>query len=230
MKPVDPNGEQAPTSQGVYGSLARYPLLDALTERRSRRFGKGMSLNGGPLAYQSTHAPQPLSIEEEAALAFAGCGITGFALAELPYESGNVPEAGGGNIMTHLVSRTVASGDAMHNITLFVLNDEGVWMLKRPQDYPRDEIAGLSRRHASTVWLSSTRRAGCKSPTDGKTCRARCPSWRHSTSGRPTFPPLPTSCRLPNAAPFTSTSCSRPSARSSATSWWTNATASSLRI
>jgi hypothetical protein len=47
--------------------------------------------------------------------------------------------------MTHLVSRTVASGDAMHNITLFVLNDEGVWMLKRPQDYPRDEIAGLSQ-------------------------------------------------------------------------------------
>ena len=46
MKPVDPNGEQAPTSQGVYGSLARYPLLDALTERRSRRFGKGMNLNG----------------------------------------------------------------------------------------------------------------------------------------------------------------------------------------
>jgi hypothetical protein len=142
MKPVDPNGGQAPTSQGVYDGLARYPLLDALTERRSRRFGKGMSLNGGPLAYQSTHAPQPLSIEEEAALAFAGCGITGFALAELPYESGNVPEAGGGNIMTHLVSRTVASGDAMHNITLFVINEEGVWMLKRPQDYPRGEIGG----------------------------------------------------------------------------------------
>jgi len=86
-----------------------------------------------------------LNLEEEAALAFAGCGITGFALAELPYESGNVPEAGGGNIMTHLVSRTVASGDAMHNITLFVINDEGVWMLKRPQDYARSEIAGLSR-------------------------------------------------------------------------------------
>jgi hypothetical protein len=145
MKPVEPNSEQAPTSPGVYDSLARYPLLDALTERRSRRFGKGMSLNGGPLAYQSTHAPQPLSIEEEAALAFAGCGITGFALAELPYESGNVPEAGGGNIMTHLVSRTAASGDAMHNITLFVINEEGVWLLKRPQDYRRDEIAGLSQ-------------------------------------------------------------------------------------
>src|ERR671938_750631 len=145
MKPIEPNGGQAPASPGIFGGLAGYPLLDALTERRSRRFGEGMSLNGGPLAYHSTHASQPLSLEEEAALAFAGCGITGFALAELPYESGNVSEAGGGNIMTHLVSRTVASGDAMHNITLFVLNDEGVWMLKRPQDYRRDEIADLSQ-------------------------------------------------------------------------------------
>ena len=145
MRPTDPIGEQVPASRGVYERLARYPLLDALTERRSRRFGKGMSLNGGPLAYHSTHAPQPLSLEEEAALAFAGCGITGFALADLPYESGDVPEAGGGNIMTHLVGRTVASGDAMHNITLFVINDEGVWMLKRPQGYPREEIAYLSQ-------------------------------------------------------------------------------------
>src|SRR3712207_3494182 len=145
MRPTDPIGEQVPASRGVYERLARYPLLDALTERRSRRFGKGMSLNGGPLAYTTLFRSQPLSLEEEAALAFAGCGITGFALADLPYESGDVPEAGGGNIMTHFVGRTVASGDAMHNITLFVINDEGVWMLKRPQDYPRGEIAVLSQ-------------------------------------------------------------------------------------
>src|ERR671921_2844661 len=114
MRPVDPIGEQAQASQEVYDRLARYPLLDALIERRSRRFGKGMSLNGGPLAYQSAHSPQPLSIEEEAALAFAGCGITGFALAELPYESGDVSETGGGNILIHFIGRTVASGDAVH--------------------------------------------------------------------------------------------------------------------
>ena len=125
--------------------LARYPLLDALIERRSRRFGSGMSLNGGPLAYSSARPPQPLSLEEEAALAFAACGITGQALAELPYQAGETPETGGGNIMTHFVGRTVASGDAMHNATLFVINDEGVWMLKRPQDYPRAEIARLSQ-------------------------------------------------------------------------------------
>lgn len=125
--------------------LAGYPFLDALIERRSRRFGKSMHLNGGPLAYDSAHSPQPLTIEEEAALAFAGAGITGYALAELPYQSGETPEAGGGNIMTHFIGRTVASGDAMHAAILFVINDEGTWMLKRPQDYRRADVAELIR-------------------------------------------------------------------------------------
>jgi hypothetical protein len=69
---------------------ATYTLLGALIERRSRRFGKGMHLNGGPLAYRSALPPQPLQSEEEAALAFAACGITGHALADLPYQDGDV--------------------------------------------------------------------------------------------------------------------------------------------
>jgi hypothetical protein len=125
--------------------VARYPLLDALIARRSRRFGRGMALNGGPLAYDSRHAPRPLDLADEAALAFAGCGITGYALAELPYQTGAASEAGSGNIITHFIGRTVASGDAAHAVTLFVLNDEGAWLLKRPQDYPRTEIAELIR-------------------------------------------------------------------------------------
>jgi hypothetical protein len=57
MRPVDPIGEQAQASQEVYDRLARYPLLDALIERRSRRFGKGMSLNGGrsPIKARTPH-------------------------------------------------------------------------------------------------------------------------------------------------------------------------------
>lgn len=58
----------APTG---FDFLATYPLLDAMLNRRSRRFGKGMELKGGPLEYASAHVPEPLSMEEEAALAFA---------------------------------------------------------------------------------------------------------------------------------------------------------------
>jgi len=120
-----------------------YPLLDALIGRRSRRFAMGMKLNGGPLAYESARMPQPLSGEEEAALAFAACGVTGYALAELPYETGNTPDAGGGNIMKQFVGRTVASADALHTVTVFVTNNHGGWMLRRPQDFPSVEIAEL---------------------------------------------------------------------------------------
>jgi hypothetical protein len=61
-----------------------------------------MTLDGGPLSYRSKLAPKPLSEEEEAALAFAACGITGHALAELPYCAGEEKESGGGNIMDSL--------------------------------------------------------------------------------------------------------------------------------
>ncbi len=126
-------------------TLIDYPLLEAITNRRSRRFAKGMTMNGGPLSYSSGESPEPLSIEEEAALSFAACGITGPTMAELPYGSGNEHEAGSGNIIINLVGRTVPSGDAAHTTSLFVMNDGGAWMLRRPQDHLRGEIPTLAR-------------------------------------------------------------------------------------
>ncbi|HLJ24227.1 MAG TPA: hypothetical protein VKT71_08985 [Candidatus Acidoferrales bacterium] len=134
--------ESGPTTS-VAERVRSYPLLDALTYRRSRRFAAGMKLNGGPLAYESARPPQPLTTEEEAALAFAACGVTGYALGELPYETGSVPDAGGGNIMKQFVARTAPSADALHAVTVFMINDEGAWMLRRPQDFPGREVAAL---------------------------------------------------------------------------------------
>lgn len=79
-------------------------LLEAMLARRSRRFAPGMSLPTGPLAYRSQREPDPLREEEEAALAFAARGVTGYALAELPYGPSTSPESSGGNIMTHFVA------------------------------------------------------------------------------------------------------------------------------
>lgn len=126
-------------------SLTEYPLLEALINRRSRRFAKGMTMNGGPLSYASEEKAEPLTLEEEAALAFAACGVTGPTTAELPYESGEETESGSGNIIINLVGRTVPSGDAAHTTSLFVINDDGAWMLRRPQDFPRREIPELAR-------------------------------------------------------------------------------------
>jgi hypothetical protein len=133
-------------------TLPQYSLIDALLHRRSRRFGKGMTLNGGPLAYASQQPPEALTETEEAALAFAACGVTGTLLADLPFQTGNLPRASGGNIMMNLVGRTVASGDASHSCVVFVINDDGAWMLKRPQDHAPSEIPGLIRAAHQHEW------------------------------------------------------------------------------
>ena len=98
----------------MLNQMHRVSLSDAMLARRSRRFAKGMNLPTGPLAFRSQRAPEPLREDEESALAFAACGVTGYALAELPYGPSATPESSGGNIMTHFIARTIASGDAMH--------------------------------------------------------------------------------------------------------------------
>ncbi|MBI5949870.1 MAG: hypothetical protein HY875_17170 [Chloroflexi bacterium] len=146
MNPSDP-------AAGL-GTAATYPFVSALTQRRSRRFAKGMTLNGGPLAYTSTEPPEPLTDAEEAALAFAAVGITGYALGELAYDTGNVPDAGSGNVMSQFYARTAASGDSIHADSLFVMNDTGTWLVRRPRELSPEECARMAADAASGDILS----------------------------------------------------------------------------
>ncbi len=117
-------------------ALAAFPLLTALRDRRSRRFGRGMKIPAGPLAYESKHAPAPLTEEEEAAMVFAACGITGHALADLAFAKGQ-----GGNIMAGLVARTIASGDGLQTVNLAVINDRASYLVRKPRELPAGSIA-----------------------------------------------------------------------------------------
>jgi hypothetical protein len=131
------NSMNAPNPGSLdHESLARYPLLTAFRERRSRRVGLGMKIPSGPLAYQSRYQPAPLSEAEEAALVFAACGITGHALADLCYAHGE-----GGNIMAGLVARTIASGDGLQTVALVVTNDKATYLIRRPRELPLNDIA-----------------------------------------------------------------------------------------
>ena len=142
---MESEAERGPNNEvkRVLDRLGGYPLLDALRGRRSRRFAKGLALSGGPLAFASSRRPEPLTTAEEAALAFAASGVTGYALAELPYQTDVHSNSGGGNIMTHFVGRTAPSGDGIHSQAVFVSNDDGTWMLLRPQDFPRTAVPEL---------------------------------------------------------------------------------------
>ncbi len=118
--------------------LEQYSLLDALRGRRSRRFGVGMAIPSGPFAYTSQQPPLPLTEDEEAALAFAACGVTGYALADLAYGRGD-----GGNMLAGLLGRTVASADAINMVSVVVTNDEATYLLKRPQDFSSAEYGEM---------------------------------------------------------------------------------------
>ena len=144
-------------SSTLQEKLSVYPLLEALKKRRSRRFGLGMKMDKGPLAYSSCHAPFPLTEDEEAILVFAACGITGHALADLPFAQGQ-----GGTIMAGLLGRTVASGDAIQTVALIVTNDEATYVIKRPQDFTQAEIPELIRSAEKGEWVELYRRGRVK--------------------------------------------------------------------
>lgn len=115
-------------------------LFEVLLNRRSRRVGLGMSIPAGPFQYTSPLKPIPLTDDEEAALAFAACGVTGYALADLSYGPRE-----GGSMLVGLLGRTVASPDAVNAVAVLVTNDRGTWLLKRPQDFAAAEFPELVR-------------------------------------------------------------------------------------
>jgi hypothetical protein len=96
-----------------------YPLFEALYGRRSRRFGRGFAMDGGPFAYASRHAPLPLSEIEEALLVAAGVGLSGIALWDV---SRPLRYRGG-------AGRTFPSTSGGRRTALFFTNDRGVYVI-----------------------------------------------------------------------------------------------------
>jgi hypothetical protein len=138
--------EEKPVGDRPLGGPAKleaYSLIEAFLNRRSRRFAIGNDLRGGAFSYKSTGTPVPLSLEEDALLAFAGAGVTGRVFADLPYEPGGGPETGGGQVMMSMVGRTQSSADAVATATLFITGDDGTFIMPRPQDLARDDFEAL---------------------------------------------------------------------------------------
>src|SRR5262249_48054046 len=115
--------------------LRHSPRLRAPRAPRPRRFGPLKKPPTAPPTCQSRHKPLPLSEDEEAALVFAACGITGHALADLCYAKGE-----GGSIMAGLVARTIASGDGLQTVGLAVINDQASYLIRKPRELPAAQI------------------------------------------------------------------------------------------
>ena len=81
-----------------------HSFLDALYERRSRRFAMGGEIDQGPLKFKSKHKPIPLSEIEEAILVWNGLGIKNINLSDFPPHKGL-------DLEVKFMSKTIASLD-----------------------------------------------------------------------------------------------------------------------
>ena len=117
-----------PVPPQALAELAGFPLLEALFGRRSRRFGVGMRIPGGPFAYTSRQPLQPLSETETLLLVAIGAGITGWNLG-IPWTESGAADAGC-NYPTRPIGRAFPSGAATHGSELLITDDGGAWITR----------------------------------------------------------------------------------------------------
>jgi hypothetical protein len=122
-----------------------YPLLDAIFQRRARRIPWGGEKPGDVAPFQSNKDPFPLSQTEEALLVAAGAGVTGIALADLPYTDDEGASLTG-NLLIEFTGRTYPSPCASHGTELFFTNDSGTYYVnmrgRRPTKMMEYETEG----------------------------------------------------------------------------------------
>jgi hypothetical protein len=110
--------------------LLRYPLLQAINERRTRRVARGCSIEAGPLSHKSANAPDPLSPLEEAIL-ICSTGLTGVVMHDGPLKKPSGAPEDLGSMFWNILARSAPSADNCQATSLFMINDEGVWLLRR---------------------------------------------------------------------------------------------------
>ena len=144
--------------------IQQFPLMQALFGRRARRFGMGMEIPSGPLAFRSRHDPLPLSELEKAILIAAGTGVSGWNFG-VPFGPGRPDEHG--HFTVRYTGRTSPTAAGIGTPVLFHTDDGGTYLTNTRDQQPERmrELEGLDDDaerilavcRDSTVQLSSER-------------------------------------------------------------------------
>ena len=143
--------------RAALAELAHFPLMAAMTGRRSRRFPVGGRIPAGALAYTSRQPVQPLSEVERALLVSVVGGVTGwnFGITHNPSYAPSFPNYSGS-----ATGRTFPSAAGFHTSQLFFTDDTGTYLLPNRDEHPRDFDnieAWISHTAESYVRISDTR-------------------------------------------------------------------------
>jgi hypothetical protein len=153
-----------PGHQHDLDQLRQFPLMQALFGRRARRFGLGMEIPAGPLAFRSRREPVPLSELEKAILIAAGTGVSGWNFG-VPFGPARASELG--QFTERFTGRTMPTAAGIGTPVLFHSDDDGTWLTNTRDTAPSrmreldaveddiDRILAVCREH--TVRLSDER-------------------------------------------------------------------------
>ncbi len=117
----------APADVAEWNALLKevnaFPLMSALFGRRSRRFGWGMEIPHGPLAYKSELPPTALDDFERSMLIAAGLGVSGCHNG-IPHTTS---QPGLCNYSVRYTGRTLPGAAGVGNADLFYTQDDGTY-------------------------------------------------------------------------------------------------------
>jgi hypothetical protein len=127
--------------------LLDFPLLNALFGRRARRFGLGMELPSGPLAFKSGRQPLPLTEREQMLLVAAATGVSGWSFG-VPFGP-RTPQAHA-EFTLRFTGRTAPTAAGIGTPALFFTDDHGCYCTRTrdvepPTEEVHDEQACLER-------------------------------------------------------------------------------------
>jgi len=118
-----------PSRSAGIAALFQYPLMSAIFNRRTRRIARGTSVMADGLSHTSANAPAPLSALEEAVL-IVSTGLTGAVMHDGPLQ---IPTGGLelGTPFVNALGRSASSPDNAQATSFFMMNDDGIFLLKR---------------------------------------------------------------------------------------------------
>jgi hypothetical protein len=141
-------------------SLLGFPLLHALFGRRARRFGRGMEIPSGPLAFRSDKEPLPLTETEQMVLVAAATGVSGWSFG-VPFGP-RTPDAHA-ELSLRFTGRTAPTAAGLGTPALFFTDDRGCYCTRTRDVQPAmmqaleggesslDRVAEVCRQHTIRV-------------------------------------------------------------------------------
>ncbi len=145
--------------------LLQFPLMHAIIGRRSRRFGRGMEIPSGPLAYKSKLENFSLSDLEQSILIAAATGVTGWNFG-IPFGPDRPKEHA--HYTHRFTGRTFPTAGGFGTPAMLFTNDKGTYITNTRDIQPsvinelEGDLSGTAERiiavcNENTIQLSNTR-------------------------------------------------------------------------